>query len=142
MDNSYVIVVGIDGSAAARRALHWALREAAQRGGSVRAVTVWHPVEGKDESAIRDRMYAMLRGEIDALTESERSGTPVTAEVIEGKPGQVLAEVACEADLLVLGSHGTGRAWHQLVGSVSEDCIRNSRCPVLVVPVPPEERHG
>jgi nucleotide-binding universal stress UspA family protein len=35
------VVVGVDGSAGARTALAWGLREARLRGGAVRPVTVW-----------------------------------------------------------------------------------------------------
>ena len=35
------ILVGVDGSAGSRRALRWAVEEAAAHGGAVQAVTVW-----------------------------------------------------------------------------------------------------
>jgi nucleotide-binding universal stress UspA family protein len=56
--------------------------------------------------------------------------------VIEGRPADVLAAAGRAADLLVLGSHGHSRVRHTVLGSVSEDCIRNAACPVVVIPVP------
>lgn len=53
----------------------------------------------------------------------------------EGKPAQVLADAANQANLPAIDSHGTSRAWHQLVGSTAEDCVRVARCPVVMVPL-------
>ena len=41
MTGNYLIVVGVDGSDGGRRALDWATREAATRGGTVQAVIAW-----------------------------------------------------------------------------------------------------
>jgi len=94
---TYRIVVGFDGSDGGSRALSWAVAEAAERGGTVQAVTAWQ------------------------WTEPE-----------------VLTTAAADADLLVLGSHGHGRLFHAVLGSVAEQCIRAAVCPVVVVPVPHE----
>jgi len=62
--------------------------------------------------------------------------TVITAgEAIEGAPAKVLTGAAAGADLLVLGSHGHGRLFHVVLGSVAEECIRVATCPVVVVPV-------
>ena len=60
----------------------------------------------------------------------------MAAEVIEGRPADVLAGASSAADLLVLGSHGHSRVRHTVLGSVSADCIRKAACPVVVIPVP------
>jgi nucleotide-binding universal stress UspA family protein len=39
-----------------------------------------------------------------------------------------------EADFIVVGSHQHSAFYHWLVGSVTVDVLRSSRCPVLVVP--------
>ena len=46
----------------------------------------------------------------------------------------ILEERGC--DLIVMGTHG--RTWlkHLLFGSVTEDVVRNARCPVMVVKAP------
>ena len=141
--NSYLIVVGVDGSEGGRRALDWAVREAASRGGTVRAVIAWSwdgleygPVTatGPDEAA--DRARQLLRREIDALAERSGRTDEVTTEVCEGRPADVLAAAGATADMLVLGSHGHSRVRHTVLGSVSEDCIRKAACPVVVIPVP------
>jgi nucleotide-binding universal stress UspA family protein len=78
----------------------------------------------------------MLDREIAALAQRRGTATPVAAEVIEGRPADVLATAGNAADLLVLGSHGHSRVRHTVLGSVSEDCIRKAACPVVVIPAP------
>jgi nucleotide-binding universal stress UspA family protein len=59
-----------------------------------------------------------------SLTDRRGSGVAVVGELIEGRPADVLTTAACDAQLLVLGSHGQSRVHHGLSESVSEDCIR------------------
>jgi nucleotide-binding universal stress UspA family protein len=66
----------------------------------------------------------------------------IASEPTEGAPVRVLTRAAEQADLLVLGSHGHGRVFHAVVGSVADECIRAAACPVLIVPVPHAERVG
>lgn len=145
--NSYLIVVGVDGSAGGRRALDWAAQEAATRGGAVQAVIAWSwdgmeygPIAATGPQQEAQRATEVLNREIAALAERRGTASPVAAEVIEGRPADVLAAAGGAADLLVLGSHGHSRVRHTVLGSVSEDCIRKAACPVVVIPVP-VDRH-
>jgi nucleotide-binding universal stress UspA family protein len=38
------------------------------------------------------------------------------------------------ADVIVLGTHGHGRLFHTMFGSVRESLLRDAPCPVVVVP--------
>jgi nucleotide-binding universal stress UspA family protein len=40
------------------------------------------------------------------------------------------------ADLIVIGSHGHGRFFHTMFGSVRESLLADPPCPILVVPKP------
>jgi nucleotide-binding universal stress UspA family protein len=147
MNDNYLIVVGVDGSAGGHRALDWAAREAATRGGSVQAVIAWSwdgidfgPIPATSPAEARTRAADVLDREIRAIRQRRGSHLPVSAEVVEGRPADVLAAAGSAADLLVLGSHGHSRVRHTVLGSVSEDCIRKAACPVVVIPVP-VERH-
>ncbi|MBX7267259.1 universal stress protein [Micromonospora sp. Llam7] len=139
---TYLIVVGVDGSEGGRRALGWAAREAAERNGTVQAVTAWRwdGLEGGSMVAPNpieeeERATALLAREI-AVVNRDGSAAPVAAQVVEGRPADVLSAAARGADLLVLGSHGHGRLRHTVLGSVSEECVRKATCPVVVIPVP------
>jgi nucleotide-binding universal stress UspA family protein len=141
MDINYTIVVGVDGSPASRRALRWAMREAASRGGTVKAITVWHPTKNTtDADDLEAHAAEMAKAEVAAVQAEGGRAVPASAEAVRGKPAEVLATAACEANLLVIGSHGAARAWHQLVGSTAEECIRRAQCPVVVIPVPHDQR--
>ncbi|MEU8233215.1 universal stress protein [Actinoplanes sp. NPDC048967] len=145
MSSSYLIVVGVDGSPGGRRALQWAAREAAGRGGAVQAVIAWSwdgleygPVAATQPQEEAERAGRLLDREIKELVARNGSSLPVAGEVIEGRPAEVLSAAGRAADLLVLGSHGHSRVRHTVLGSVSEDCIRRATCPVVVIPVPVE----
>jgi nucleotide-binding universal stress UspA family protein len=53
-----------------------------------------------------------------------------------GDAVETIREVAARihADLIVIGSHGHGRFFHALFGSVREALLASPPCPVLVVP--------
>jgi nucleotide-binding universal stress UspA family protein len=42
--------------------------------------------------------------------------------------------IRLEADLIIIGSHGHGKLYELLVGSVTEGVIQNAECPVMVIP--------
>jgi len=77
--------------------------------------------------------YARLKHLADHFKEQ---GHDVLPFVASGSPGQVILEMAEteEVDMIVIGTHGHGALYDVVVGSVSEDVLRHSKCPVLIVP--------
>jgi nucleotide-binding universal stress UspA family protein len=140
MSATYRIVVGVDGSEGGRRALRWAVGEAATRGGSVQAVNAWRwdgpdmPPTASSPGAERERAEQVLAREVDSIR--DRAGVTIATQVVEGRAADVLVASARDADVLVLGSHGHSRVRHTVLGSVSEECIRTATCPIVVLPVP------
>jgi nucleotide-binding universal stress UspA family protein len=55
-------------------------------------------------------------------------------EALSGKPAQALAERAADLDLVVVGSRGWGPVRRLLLGSTSEQVVRDAPSSVLVVP--------
>jgi len=53
----------------------------------------------------------------------------------EGEPFEIIRQVAqeVEADLVVMGAHGTGKSGLAWLGSTAHKMIRAAQCPVLVV---------
>lgn len=143
---TYRIVVGVDGSDDGNRALEWAAREVERRGGTVAAVTAWtwDGIEGgliaaTTPLAERQRAEEILAHAVD-LVRTLYPAAPIASEAVEGRPAPVLIRAAQDADLLVLGSHGHGRMYHAILGSVAEECVRAGACPVVIVPLPHPER--
>jgi nucleotide-binding universal stress UspA family protein len=69
-------------------------------------------------------------------SELESKGINVTSLLIQGDTAEAILAQAnkLQADLIVIGSHGRSALYKTLVGSVSEGVIRQSSCPVLLVP--------
>lgn len=79
--------------------------------------------------------YESSLGLLHQLVES--TGLPNVDCVCErGSPVEMIREAAerVKADLIVMGSHGHGRFFHTMFGSVREALLSQAPCPVLVVP--------
>ena len=72
----------------------------------------------------------------DSVGELERTGVLVRGIVREAPAARAILEVADEegASLIVLGTRGPSSAQELLLGSVSTEVLRLSRCPVMAVP--------
>ncbi|HET8560232.1 MAG TPA: universal stress protein [Marmoricola sp.] len=133
-----VIVVGVDGSESSRKALRWAARQAMLTGATIRAVEVWHvpstygiAPDYPDVDFSAETRKDLEQTVAEAL--KDHPGVTVKAVVAEGHPAAALIELAKDADLLVLGSHGRGAFTGMLLGSVSQHCVQHAGCPVVVV---------
>ncbi|WP_370616798.1 universal stress protein [Mumia sp. Pv 4-285] len=126
------IVVGSDGSAGARRALHWAMTEADLRGAAVQVVVTVDPQRSSVET-IADAQEIARETEEAAILHG--GDVEVSVGVHEGLPVDVLLSVAAGAQMLVLGSHGTSSIKHNALGSVSDVLARTAPCPVVILPM-------
>ncbi|HEY8546575.1 MAG TPA: universal stress protein [Acidimicrobiales bacterium] len=132
------IVVGVDGSAPAQRALRWALVEAKLRACAVEVLHVWQvPVAGGFYAVALDPALAEAdarRGLDAALAAEDTSGVPLTGRTPCGGVADHLLRAAENADLVVVGSTGKGAVRRFLLGSVSQQVAHHAPCPVVVVP--------
>lgn len=139
------IVVGIDGSDNAHRALEWAMAEAAMRKTHLTVITVsqapvsyWTgkpaPAPGEEERVAEIRKSA--EAAVEAAAAKPGSGKPesVTVSVVSGFPAQTLIQAANDSDLLVVGTRGGGGFASLVLGSVSNQVVHHATCPVVVVP--------
>lgn len=71
---------------------------------------------------------------------AEHPHVAVETLVESGDPRDVICDAADKvgADLLVMGSHGYGFIQRAFLGSVSNHCAQNCKCPVLIVKRPKE----
>jgi len=139
------IVVGIDGSDHSRRALEWAVREAAVRQVPLTVLTVYRAIAGywagtiaypgDPEQAEQARKAA--QAETDSVLEQagpDARPPSVTVRSVIGLPAEELIAAGEDADLLVVGSRGAGGFARLLMGSVSTQVTHHARCPVVVTP--------
>jgi nucleotide-binding universal stress UspA family protein len=133
------IVVGIDGSAGSLAATEWAAHQAELTRCALTAVTTWvWPASfgvafsyvpsdynpSADAQKVLDAALAPIRAAHPDL--------PIETVITEGHPAPILVETSKGAQLLVVGSRGQGEFAGMLLGSVSEHCVTNAHCPVLV----------
>jgi nucleotide-binding universal stress UspA family protein len=142
VDNDHsVIVVGVDGSAAAERAMDWALEEARTHGDEVLLVHAWqYPMVAKPWPGLRGADLELVAGQaLDAVTHEARKRAPdvrIDSRLVEGYPSKVLIDASSAARLLVVGSRGLGGFKGLLLGSVSSACAHGARCPLVIIPNP------
>jgi nucleotide-binding universal stress UspA family protein len=133
------IVVGVDGSEPARRALLWAAEEARLRDADLEVVHAWqHPtttfglVLPADD---REAAAAHARHLLDLAVEAV-AGRGLTVEpiLVDGPSARTLIETSAGAALVAVGSRGRGGFSGLLLGSVSGQVMHHARCPVVIVP--------
>lgn len=134
------IVVGVDGSASAKAALRWAIRQAKLTGGTVDAVIAWHyptaysyPVPISPLSSARELAQRVLDEAVYEVQQALDEHVEITPKVIEGNAARVLLDASQDADLLVIGSRGHGGFVAALLGSTSQHAVQHATCPVVVI---------
>ncbi|MFE0406383.1 universal stress protein [Streptomyces nigra] len=140
MNRPLPVVVGVDGSEAALRAVDRAVEEAASRGAPLRLVYAsrWGRYEG-----------AALAGDLEGPPEqvdaveivdsaarracARRPEVPLAMVTVAEEPEYVLVRESRTAALLVTGSRGRGGIAEALLGSVSPTVAAHTHCPMIVV---------
>jgi nucleotide-binding universal stress UspA family protein len=138
-----VVVVGVDGSPDAARALRWAQDEARRRnatlllvnGVEVGAAAASPYGSGVLMEQLEEGGEAVL---MEALKEVRANGFEAEGRIEMGSAAHALIEASRGADLLVVGSRGHGGFVGLLLGSVSAACAHHAHCPVVIIR--PEER--
>lgn len=144
------VVVGVDGSQAARTAFHEAVREARWREADVLAVhvVVVPVVAGRDISRgdierLQQYGQTVIDHEMGVFVQEYPDGLPVAVEtrVEVGHPGvEIMRAAGVEdddtpnAELVVLGSRGLGGFKGLLLGSVSTYASHHLGARLLIVP--------
>ncbi|MFL1376656.1 universal stress protein [Nocardiopsis protaetiae] len=142
------IVVGVDGSRNARRALGLAVGLAAETDGELVVVHSWEvpypydpvamtaagyqPQEDLFEKQSEELVAELLAEAID----EQRDDVNIEVTVVRTQNGPVNAilEAAEGADAVVVGSRGRGSVRGLLLGSVSQGVLHRSKIPVVVLP--------
>jgi len=145
------VVLGVDGSAHARRAVAFLARLAPPARGRVTVVSVVEPVRAPSMALLpagvrgrlagaaaaieHDQLAAARRRAESAARALDKAGWRARASVRSGVPlAEILETVRREhADLLVLGARGTGGLDRLLLGSVADGALKQAPVSVLIV---------
>lgn len=135
------ILVGVDGSAQATKALRFALNLARHHGAELHLGAVIHGAEielaeAQEKALLIDKVSQRMKktlAEAEALAQTENQ--TVTPHLLDGHPvEQLLALAACiQADHLVVGHRSKGMFERLLMGSVAKRVVDFAPCSVTVV---------
>ncbi|GGM77210.1 universal stress protein [Dactylosporangium sucinum] len=136
------VVVGVDCSHDAARALGFAFEQASVRGAGLTVVEA----RGGPVPAGPDDRVPLVYDPVELRADEERvlveatggwarryPGVDVRRAVANGRPAAVLTGVSAGAALIVVGSRGRGGFTGLLLGSVSQALIHHAACPVAVI---------
>jgi nucleotide-binding universal stress UspA family protein len=139
------IIVGVDGSVHSRRALEWAIREAAIRRAPLTVLTVQQAVAGywggpvvyPQDLGLAEHAAKAAKEEADKVLDKLGAGErplSVTVQGVIGLPAEEILNAGQGADMIVVGSRGAGGFRRLLLGSVSSQVTHHACCPVVVIP--------
>ena len=132
-----LVVVGVDGSACATRALEFAAKQAAQNDSPLLVASAYHemPAAGgfiMEGGLIRQSAQAIVSDAIRRAEELEPT-LVVKGEVVLDAPGPALARLSKGATALVVGTRGHSEVTGVLLGSVSQYVLHHASCNTIVV---------
>jgi nucleotide-binding universal stress UspA family protein len=138
------VVVGIDESEHSQRALETAFETAQLLHAPLTVVHMWEIGAAVGAGYSQGFMDWQL---LDVLQTRQRQGMDELVAPLAKKypnahvneifrdisPAKGLRELSGDAQLVVVGSHGSGKLTTAVLGSVSQNVIHHAECPVLVV---------
>jgi len=148
------ILVPLDGSSLSEKALPLALQIARRAGATLRLTCVLappvansppaHPGLPRDEQEALDMAAWRVRQAVAGNIRQADYGKKVLTSLIEGPVATTLSEHASGvgADLIVMTTHGRGTMSRFWLGSVTDELIRRSTIPILVVRPADNTRSG
>ena len=131
------VLVGLDHSAAAARALTVAIEVARVHEAVLVPVHVHGPIDARSGSGAPVPIGLEAADRRSLLTQAVAQGAAelvVEPEVVTGHAAAALLEMTRPGDVLVVGSRGRGGFRGLLMGSTSSQCAQHATCPVVVVP--------
>lgn len=142
LDGRTGVVVGVDGSPVSEAAIRFAAAEADRLGEPLIAVTVWTPMTARPRNSVvypQDYLAALERAAQESLSLSlaglrqDYPDLEIRTETRRGFPSAVINELAADARLTVVGSHGRGAIARFLLGSISHEVLAHLSATTAVV---------
>jgi nucleotide-binding universal stress UspA family protein len=150
-NNLRTLLVATDLSAPSHHTARRAAMLARQIGANLELVNVLNKNEltellrllGEKGKSWQERIQSQAQVSLTQLADniSEKFGINVGRHLVEGKALEsIAAQVGVlNANLLIVGAHGTGFMRDQLLGATAERLQRITQCPVLTVKQPPRK---
>ena len=152
MNDTDVVLVGVDGSEASVHALEWAADEAARRRWPLHlvcayTVPVTAGIAGEITTPLVDddsvsRVAAETCAAAARAVASRPGAPPVRTSIAYGDAAGVLVDASASAGLVVVGKRGKGGFTSRLLGGVSTALPAHAACPTVVVPLPRPQDGG
>ncbi|MGW2827189.1 universal stress protein [Streptomyces sp. NPDC001443] len=133
------VTVGLDGSPESRAAAEWAAGEARLLGLPLKLVQVWEPVPDPMVQTpllgteVHQHWTERILREVAEGVRERHPGLDVSTEQLSGRPADVLAAAAEDAELLALGSRGLSGLGGFVIGSVGLSVVAHAGRPVVLV---------
>jgi nucleotide-binding universal stress UspA family protein len=134
VSNLYNLLVCVDGSKSAIKALDYGVKLAEKMNADITLLNVQeNRLFDTSPKFAQDLGDKILSNALDAI---ENRKLKVDKKMAFGVPSNVIVEVAEKGkhDLIVLGSRGQGKVKRFLLGSVCDDVSHKAKCSVLIVP--------
>ncbi len=131
------ILVALDGSKDACKALECAIDLAEKYGANIELLTVIpttaFTLVGPSEKELKERAEEILE---QALNKTKtKPSLKISTKILVGRPAEKIVEASKEGsfDLIVMGSQGLGGVKEFFLGSVADRVADESACPVIIV---------
>jgi nucleotide-binding universal stress UspA family protein len=137
------VVLAVDGSPESRATVAVGFAEADRRGSELLVVHTWTGPASTRPGDMLPLVYdteeveseeSLLLSEALSGYHDEHPDVTVTVRVLHARPAPTLIEMSRTARVMVVGTRGRGGFTGLLLGSVSQQLLHHSECPVLVVP--------
>src|SRR4051794_8479601 len=139
MTSSARVVVGIDASDTARRALQWAMQEAVHRDATLEVLHAWrepmmfipdaYPADVVEMGRMDEAARTLMQHQIDAVPANVPRPETIELHEVNGFAGHALIDASRDADLVVVGRQGeSGYAREVVAPRSSRSCTTQ---PVL-----------
>jgi nucleotide-binding universal stress UspA family protein len=100
--------------------------------------TAEHGINPRSNRQLAAEAFRREHRELQALAAPLQSACPpqVTPLLIQGLPGEKILQESrrLDAGMIVMGTHGHGKLYDLLMGTVSREVLQSAFCPVVMVP--------
>lgn len=133
------VVVAADGSDPSVRAARYAVELAEKFSSMIDIVHVVDLEKSRADVLHFGNKHELEKMRIDRLYEAEKiisdAGIDYEFHILEGEPGPTIINFTHEHDVdcIIMGKRGLNKFQTFLLGSVSDQVVKNANCPVLII---------